>query len=280
MTGLEEFKDIPYFCFPDLDTVHLVHAEETINEFHSFILTNKEGGRYYGFCLRCFLHGVSGRYDAVRRVPVSLCFISKYSYISQFESLLRHFHSLCLMDQTVAQEWSLAKLFVEKIHQLPFVAAPAAHESLTTENRKSQLTQTFTIDMGKNSTVSPLVLKIPGYAQGGQLYQESAILPLLELLGVDKLMLLICAMLCEHRVLFVSDSTSVAANGINAAIALLHPFQWQHILISVLPAKLSEYATAPVPYLIGLRRDNYNKIKKTVSNCHFLCIITSNEVWR
>lgn len=37
-------------------------------------------------------------------------------------------------------------------------------------------------------------------------------------------------------------------------VAVLHPFIWQHILIPVLPGKLLDYATAPIPFIIGIRR--------------------------
>ena len=47
-----------------------------------------------------------------------------------------------------------------------------------------------------------------------------------------------------------------------AAAAMLHPFQWQHIFIPLLPSKLLSYAGAPFPYMIGVRRYLWPNLSK------------------
>eukprot|EP00595_Chromulina_sp_UTEXLB2642_P001967 CAMPEP_0196766324 /NCGR_PEP_ID=MMETSP1095-20130614/22859_1 /TAXON_ID=96789 ORGANISM="Chromulina nebulosa, Strain UTEXLB2642" /NCGR_SAMPLE_ID=MMETSP1095 /ASSEMBLY_ACC=CAM_ASM_000446 /LENGTH=235 /DNA_ID=CAMNT_0042127807 /DNA_START=458 /DNA_END=1162 /DNA_ORIENTATION=+ len=92
--------------------------------------------------------------------------------------------------------------------------------------------------------------------------REVSILPLLEVLGVERFLLLLSAVLCERRVLFIADDVDRLSSSVLAAASMLHPFSWQHIFIPLLPTRLLDFAAAPMPYLIGVRRYQYQKIKK------------------
>jgi hypothetical protein len=89
---------------------------------------------------------------------------------------------------------------------------------------------------------------------GAVIHKETPILPLLEILGVDRFMWMMSAALCERRLLFVSDSVSTVSASVLSMVAVLHPFVWPHILIPILPRKLLDYATAPVPFIMGLKK--------------------------
>jgi hypothetical protein len=39
---------------------------------------------------------------------------------------------------------------------------------------------------------------------------------------------------------------------VGAAVALLYPFEWQHVLVPILPKKLLDMACAPIPFLLGI----------------------------
>ena len=43
-----------------------------------------------------------------------------------------------------------------------------------------------------------------------------------------------------------------------AALALIHPFQWQHVYIPILPPVHSDFLNAPVPYLMGMPTQGYD----------------------
>jgi hypothetical protein len=81
---------------------------------------------------------------------------------------------------------------------------------------------------------------------GGQSHLEVPILPLLEVLGVERLLLLLSAIMCEKRIIFVADEIGSLTSMVLAAAAMLYPFRWQHIFIPLLPSKLLSYAAAPV----------------------------------
>uniref|UniRef100_A0A1A9ZUW9 UDENN domain-containing protein n=1 Tax=Glossina pallidipes TaxID=7398 RepID=A0A1A9ZUW9_GLOPL len=60
------------------------------------------------------------------------------------------------------------------------------------------------------------------------------------------------AMLAERRIIFTSRRLDRLSSCIQAANAFLYPMVWQHIFIPVLPMKLKDYLSAPMPYLIGV----------------------------
>ncbi len=51
-----------------------------------------------------------------------------------------------------------------------------------------------------------------------------------------------------------SDDVDRLSSAVLAAASMLHPFHWQHIFIPLLPSRLLDYASAPLPYIIGVRR--------------------------
>jgi hypothetical protein len=67
----------------------------------------------------------------------------------------------------------------------------------------------------KSATVvcAPLLLQI-------------SLAPLLSRLGPKTLLVLYTAMICERRILFVSQHLSVLSSCVHAAMSLLFPFEW------------------------------------------------------
>lgn len=59
------------------------------------------------------------------------------------------------------------------------------------------------------------------------------------------------AMLAERRIVFTSQRLDRLSSCVQAANAFLYPMVWQHIFIPILPLKMKEFLTAPMPYLIG-----------------------------
>ena len=70
--------------------------------------------------------------------------------------------------------------------------------------------------------------------------------------GVDVAMRCIAILVAELRLALVSRSAAVLGAGAEALMALLHPFEWAHTYIPLLPISLREYVEAPCPFIIGL----------------------------
>ena len=72
------------------------------------------------------------------------------------------------------------------------------------------------------------------------------------------------AILCERRLIFVANNVQKLSTCVHAANAMLHPFAWQHIMLPVLPSNLISFASATMPYLIGVKRTLLSTLKKEV----------------
>ena len=60
------------------------------------------------------------------------------------------------------------------------------------------------------------------------------------------------ALLLEKTVIFVSQSRTVLGYAAEAFTSLLFPFQWEQILIPILPPSLKDYLNSPVPLIAGI----------------------------
>lgn len=63
------------------------------------------------------------------------------------------------------------------------------------------------------------------------------------------------AMLTERRIIFTSNQLDRLSACVQAANAFLYPMMWQHIYIPILPMKMKDFLTAPMPFLIGAPTD-------------------------
>jgi hypothetical protein len=55
------------------------------------------------------------------------------------------------------------------------------------------------------------------------------------------------ALLAERRIIFVSNNLDKLSSCLQASCSLLFPMHWQHIYIPLLPLKLKDYLSAPMP---------------------------------
>ena len=199
---LDEFKDLEHFCFPDLESQCIHRSSLLQKEYYVFLLTDSEGNKRYGICLRSFCKGEGKRYDVRRRPKCCLCIVTRYPYFTLFQNLLLQVHSMCLLDHDLIS----ARELLVQFYKRGFPNGNVVEMSRISKCRKNQRLQ-FVIPK-KNC------LDIP-------------ILPLLEVLGVNNFLLLLSCILCEKRLLFISENVSVLSARVLAAVSILHPFQWQ-----------------------------------------------------
>lgn len=55
------------------------------------------------------------------------------------------------------------------------------------------------------------------------------------------------ALMAERRIIFVSNNLDKLSSCLQASCSLLFPMCWQHIFIPLLPLKLRDYLSAPMP---------------------------------
>jgi DENN (AEX-3) domain len=91
---------------------------------------------------------------------------------------------------------------------------------------------------------------------------------LFQQLGIKNVLLLFCAMMTEHKILFHSKSYTRLTDSCRALIALMYPFRYTHVYIPILPASLLEVLSTPTPFIMGIHSSLKAEITEVVSCCH------------
>lgn len=71
-------------------------------------------------------------------------------------------------------------------------------------------------------------------------------------LGIHNVVILFCAAMTEHKILFYSRSYSHLTDACHAITALMYPFKYSHVYIPLLPAALIEVLSTPTPFIMGV----------------------------
>lgn len=108
----------------------------------------------------------------------------------------------------------------------------------------------------------------PGYNRDDFPYEcedmHSPILPLLRCLGPAKTIRVLSALLCEHRIIFISKNTEMLSACVTACTAMLAQglLIWRHVQIPVLPPHLFRFLTTGAPYIVGVLEKYCERIEK------------------
>ncbi|CRL06710.1 CLUMA_CG019544, isoform A [Clunio marinus] len=70
------------------------------------------------------------------------------------------------------------------------------------------------------------------------------------------------ALLAERRIIFVSNNLDKLSSCLQASCSLLFPMIWQHIYIPILPMKLKDYLSAPMPFCIGCPEAVFDTVRR------------------
>ncbi|XP_039181260.1 myotubularin-related protein 5 isoform X5 [Crotalus tigris] len=71
-------------------------------------------------------------------------------------------------------------------------------------------------------------------------------------LGITNVLILFCAALTEHKILFLSSSYQRLTDACRALLALLFPLKYSFTYVPILPAQLLEVLSTPTPFVIGV----------------------------
>ena len=84
---------------------------------------------------------------------------------------------------------------------------------------------------------------------------------------VADILILLELILLERKIVFVSSQLCLLRPIMEAFVSLIYPFNWHHIFIPILPARLLNYLQAPVPFLIGVSREYFDS-KDSLNDLH------------
>ncbi|CAO2841991.1 unnamed protein product [Amaranthus hypochondriacus] len=72
-------------------------------------------------------------------------------------------------------------------------------------------------------------------------------------LRLEHIMTLFAGALLEKQIIFVCPNLGILSASVLSLIPLLRPYQWQSLLMPVLPNDMLDFLDAPVPYVVGVQ---------------------------
>ncbi|KAF3775677.1 DENN domain-containing protein 5B [Nymphaea thermarum] len=72
-------------------------------------------------------------------------------------------------------------------------------------------------------------------------------------LRLDHVLVMFAAALLEKQIVFVCSNLGLLSASVLSIIPLIRPYQWQSLLMPVLPDDMLDFLDAPVPYIVGVK---------------------------
>nr|XP_004292250.2 PREDICTED: uncharacterized protein LOC101314825 isoform X1 [Fragaria vesca subsp. vesca] len=82
-------------------------------------------------------------------------------------------------------------------------------------------------------------------------------------LSVESILALVAGVLLEKQVIVVCPNLGVLSAIVLSIIPMIRPFQWQSLMLPILPGKMLDFLDAPVPFIIGIEQVPADLKKKT-----------------
>jgi hypothetical protein len=225
---------IPSFCFPDIDLVEPLSTLES--KTYSFVLTDLDGSRRFGYCKRMLPPGTGKRW------PETYCIISAHPCFELFNNILNqvetrnHINSVSVF------------AFLKTVLARPF---PERGNVITIKAENPSTGKFEDIKLERPNSTDPMLEHID-------------FKPLFtHLQKIENVISVFSSILLEKRLIFFSNDISVLSSVTHAFTALIYPFTWQHVFIPVLPRSLLDYVCSPVPFVVGVL-SIYRKIVDTM----------------
>ena len=241
-------KNVAQFCFPDTTPFPTTEME---NERFSFVLTEDDGDRRFGYCLRKLAQGTG------LRMPICFVVLTYIPCEPLYNKILDRiaFHYESSSSKMLTQ-------FLESVVQNDF----------------PQPGQTFSVEIHDDSSGSDT----------WKLTRPEIDLAL-EQLPVDRILIslssinilrIFTSLLVERRIIFCSKKISTLSNIAQVMMALIYPFVWQHIFIPILPESLLSYCCAPMPFVVGVLESHIDQVLKMPMDEVLIVMIDDDQFTR
>ncbi|XP_046726194.1 DENN/MADD domain containing 2Da isoform X2 [Silurus meridionalis] len=214
-------KAITLFCFPE--GINWAPLTEYSSETFSFVLTEVDGSRRNGYCRRLLPHGNGAR------PPEAYCIISKVACFGLFSKIFDEVEK--------RRQISMAMIypFMQSLREAPF---PAPGNTVQIKS--------FIPDSG--TEIINLTRPTDSWLEHVDFRM------LFRCLSDEEVLQVFAATVLERRIIFIAEELGTLSQVIHAVSVLLHPFIWQHTLISIVPKILIDVIMAPTPYLLGVQK--------------------------
>ncbi|XP_021715014.1 uncharacterized protein LOC110682988 [Chenopodium quinoa] len=95
-------------------------------------------------------------------------------------------------------------------------------------------------------------------------------------LRLENILTLFAGALLEKQIIFVCSNLGILSASVLSFISLIRPYQWQSLLMPVLPNDMLEFLDAPVPYIVGVQSKSSEVLSKLPNA--MLVDISKNQV--
>ncbi|KAB1209473.1 DENN domain-containing protein 5A [Morella rubra] len=95
-------------------------------------------------------------------------------------------------------------------------------------------------------------------------------------LRLENVLALFAGALLEKQIVFVCSNLGILSASVLSIIPLIRPYQWQSLLMPVLPNDMLDFLDAPVPYIVGVK-NRTNEVQSKLTNA-ILVDINKNQV--
>ncbi|CAG5102004.1 Similar to sbf2: Myotubularin-related protein 13 (Xenopus laevis) [Cotesia congregata] len=244
-------EGIEWFCQPQ---GWALSTERQEPRFFVSILTDIDANRHYCACM-CFNETVSivpskpvdeeeEPVDGVNRTlvraipaithhsimyaPKCLVLVSRLDYIETFRNCLGIIYTVYVENHEIPLETLVGNIL--GCIQVPPAGGPQVR---------------FSIGAGDRQALQPPISpSLP--------ITHTSVNLLFQQLGIRNVLVLFCAVMTEHKILFHSASYSRLTESCRALTALMYPFRYTHVYIPLLPAALVEILSTPTPFIMGV----------------------------
>ncbi|GAB2298555.1 hypothetical protein Dimus_032622 [Dionaea muscipula] len=91
-------------------------------------------------------------------------------------------------------------------------------------------------------------------------------------LSLESILALISGVLLEKQVVVVSPNLGILSATVLSLIPIIRPFEWQCLMLPILPEKMLDFLDAPVPYIVGIQ-DKPADLKIKTSNLIYVNVL-------
>lgn len=218
---------ITQFCFPDKEKFPKHNLSPKSKKF-TFVVTNIEGVKRFGYVRRA-LTGQISISNQGKRWPICHCILSVFPCHSIFDQILEATSRL--------EPPQVLDLMTQlQNHSLP-APGDAIYATVAVGDPAAPRLEPFRFNRPEQES------SLSGFAD---------FKALLTTIDPFTIVTILMALLMERRVIFISRKLSTLSSCVQAAVALLYPFSWQHVFIPVLPLGMIQFVCAPVPFVVGL----------------------------
>lgn len=242
-------KAVTQFCFPDSCLDKMKSKQE---EIFSFVLTESNGEKRWGYCHRVF--------------PQCFCIVSYLPCFSIFSKILKKVIKLH-QNAPPGMPFSACTMFLRAIYEQP-LPQPGGTLQFTVE-------YPATSSAAKKAKTEHYTFRRPD--DSDSLLDHVNFRPLVTLLSPDNILAAFASLLVERRIIFISERVSTLSACVQACVAILYPFSWQHVFIPVLPASLLSFCCAPMPFVVGVLRSSVEELQEMSRNMEDVVIVDLDD---